>query len=113
MLDFFNALSDLIKSDLVKNNIVAIVVIIVGLIVFFCVLTWIVCTKVFLHIKLNQAADKERQYDEIQAKVQELEKRNKELTERLRIYDFERAVDYDEKTAFEDSALDQFKRRKK
>lgn len=113
MIDFFNALSDLLGSDLVKDNKSIIAILLVIVIVVSCFLTWIVCSKVFLQIRLNKAADKERQYSEIQEKVHALEKRNLELVEQIRKYNLEKVLDYDETTAFEDSALDQFKRRKK
>lgn len=50
MLDFFNALSDLLESDLVKGNISVIVIALIIIIVVVSFLTWIVCTKFFLQI---------------------------------------------------------------
>ena len=104
MLDFFNALSDLLESDLVKGNIGVIVITLIIIIVLTCFLTWIICTKVFLQIKLNQVAAKEQKFSEMQTKIQVLERKN---------HNFEKALDYTATTAFEDSALDQFKRREK
>lgn len=72
-------------------------------------MTWIICTKVFLQIKLNQVAAKEQKFFEMQAKIQELEQENHELTEQLKRYNFEKALDYKTTKAFEDPALDQFK----
>ena len=113
MLDFFNALSDLLKSDLVKGNIGVIVVVLIIIVVLVCFLTWIICTKVFLQIKLNQVAVKEQKFIEMQTKIQELEQKNHELTEQLKKYNLEKALDYKATTAFEDSALDKFKRKRK
>ena len=113
MLDFFNALSDLLESDLVKGNIGVIVITLIITIVLACFLTWVICTKVFLQIKLNQVAAKERQFSEMQIKIQVLERKNHELTEQLKKYNFEKALDYKATTAFEDSVLEQFKRREK
>ena len=110
MLDFFNALSDLLESDLVKGNIGVIVITLIIIIVLACFLTWVICTKVFLQIKLNQVADKEQKFSEMQTKIQVLERKNHELTEQLKKYNFEKALDYKATTAFEDSALEQFRR---
>ncbi len=111
MLDFFNALSDLLESDLVKGNISVIVIALIIIIVVVSFLTWIVCTKFFLQIKLNQVAVKEQEYSKMQARIQELENKNHELTEQLKKYNFEKALSYKTTTkAFEDSALDKFKR---
>ena len=49
----------------------------------------------------------------MQTKIQELEQKNHELTEQLKKYKVEKALDYKTTTAFEDSALDQFKRKRK
>lgn len=113
MLDFFNALSDLIESDLVKGNISVIVIAQIIIIAIVCFLTWLVCTKVFLQIKLNQVATKEQKFTEMQEKIQVLEQKNCELIEQLKKYNFEKALDSEETTAFVDSALDQFKRQGK
>jgi cell division protein FtsB len=113
MLDFFNALSDLLESDLIKGNISVIVIALIIIIVLVCFVTWIFCTKVFLQIKLNQVAAKEQEFSEMKTKIQELENKNYELTEQLKKYNFEKALDYKATTAFEDSALEQFKRREK
>lgn len=113
MLDFFNALSDLLESDLVKGNIGVVVITLIIIIVLACFLTWVICTKVFLQIKLNQVAVKEQKFSEMQTKIQGLERKNHELTEQLKKYNFEKALDYKATTAFEDSALEQFKRREK
>ena len=110
MLDFFNALSDLLESDLVKGNIGVIVITLIIIIVLACFLTWVICTKVFLQIKLNQVEDKEQKFSEMQTKIQVLERKNHELTEQLKKYNFEKALDYKATTAFEDSALEQFRR---
>lgn len=113
MLDFFNALSDLLESDLVRGNIGVIVVALIIIIVLACFLTWTICTKVFLQIKLNQVAVKEQKFNEMQTKIQELEQKNYKLTEQLKKYNFEKALDYKATTAFEDAALDQFKRQER
>ena len=113
MLDFFNALSDLLESDLVKRDIGIIVIALIIIVVLSCFLTWIICTKIFLQIKLNQAVAKEQRFTELQAKIQELEQKNRVLTEQLKKCAFEEALDYKVSTSFEDSALDQFKRQRK
>ncbi|MCD7835633.1 MAG: hypothetical protein LUG83_03075 [Lachnospiraceae bacterium] len=113
MLDFFNTLSDLLESDLVQGNVSVIVISLIIIIAVVSFLTWIFCTKVFLQIKLNQAAAKEQKFAEMQVKIQDLEQKNHELTEQLKKYNFEKALDYKATTAFEDSALNQFKRQKK
>lgn len=110
MLDFFNALSDLLKSDLIKGNIGVIIVLMIVIVVIVVFLTWFICTKVFLQIKLNQVAIKERMFGEMQMKIQELESKNQILTDQLNKYNFDRALDYKSEKAFEDIALDQFKR---
>lgn len=113
MLDIFNALSDLVKSDLIQGHIGVIVIILLIIIALSCYLTWIVCTKIFLQIKLNQATDKEKKFAEMQTTIQELEDKNHALTEKLKKYDFEKALDCKATSVFEDSALERFKRRKK
>ena len=110
MLDFFNALSDLLGSDLIKGNISVIVIALIIIIIVVSFLTWIICSKFFLQTKLNQVASKEREFSEMQTRIQELTNINHELTEQLRKYDFEKALDCKTTKAFEDSALDKFKR---
>lgn len=111
MLDFFNALSDLLESDLVKGNISVIVIVLIMIIVVVSFLTWVICTKIFLQIKLNQAAAKEQEFSKMQTRIQELENKNHDLTEELKKYNLERASRHKTTTkAFEDSALDKFKR---
>lgn len=113
MLDFFNALSDLIESDLVQGNIGVIVITLIIVIGIACFLTWIFCTKFFLQIKLNQVAAKEQEFNEMKQKIQTLERKNHELVEQLKKYDFEKALNYNKAIAFEDSALDKFKRQER
>lgn len=113
MLDFFNALSDLIKSDLVKGNIGIVVITLIIIIVLTIFLTWIICTRIFLQIKLNQAKAKEQKFSEMQKRIQELESKNHELIEQLKKYSFEKALDHQSTKAFEDVALERFKRPEK
>lgn len=113
MIDFFNTLSDLLKSDLVKGNAKAIVIFLVIIIVITSYLTWIICTKFFYQIKLNQVADKEARFVSFQERIQALEKENQVLKEKMAEYEFAKAIVHQGTPSFEDSALDKFRRKEK
>ncbi len=109
MIDFFNALSDLLGSDLVQGNKAVIIVSVIFIVVVDTFLTWMFCTKIYLKLQLDKAECYKNKSTELQAKVDELTLKNKDLTDKIEKYSFERALDGQHATAFDDSAIDKFK----
>ncbi len=83
MLDLFNAISDLIHSDLVKDHVVLIVIVIMTIILLTSILTWLFCTKIYLHIKLNAADKAITQNEQLKERVDQLERDLKKKGDRL------------------------------
>lgn len=118
MFDFFQALSDFLKSDLAESYGWTIFAMIVVCMILSGFLVWLVMDKWTLPSKLVELKNRVVRMEEIEKKNEELEKQNGELIRQNE--DLKREIQSNKfiesiknKDDFEDKAVDAFARKKK
>lgn len=113
MFDFFQMLSDLLKSDLAKNFVWVIVVLIIIFMVLSGFLVWFYLEKikfpsinVDLHNQISKMGEVEKENQELKIQNNQLKAENIILKEQIQHYKFETSINNDKE--FEDKALDAF-----
>lgn len=106
MVDFFNLLSDFLKSDLAKSYGWVIFVSFIIAVSVVGIIIWFILFKLIVPVKLFEANNTKNENQELKIELEKSQKRVKELEKQLTEFKFEKSIK--DSSEFEDKALKQF-----